>query len=668
MSSALRADDLVSARVVALFPRVEHWFRIVDTLRFAVDADGARAPVFQSLTHPRVRHADGAGHSLAPRFASHFDGTQRVAAAEDPELYVDLTPVDGAHAPVRVERGLVVYADAFRSTDIIFKATPTHVDEYLLLRDRRAPLRFRYRTRVGSHVAMLVQAGNAIEVRDAQGAARLRASQPFAMDRSGKRVDGTIRLDGDDIVVDINVRGLRWPILVDPDWMSTGDMAFGRFYHAQNELPNERVLVTGGCSASVCSGDLTIPACRSVVASSELLDLDTRTFSRAADTTPRYFHSAVSLATGDVLLAGGCTSPECSVTQTTERYGAGDGVFSSGPDLAEARAGIASIRLSSGRVLLAGGATMTSASNRVEIYDPISRLISTASPMNVARGRATVTELADGRILVAGGCTTIACDTVVADAEVFDPTLDTWEHVASMSVPRAGHFASALTDGRVLIGGGCSTPHCTDGPHMTTEFFVVAESRFVPGPDLHAPRFGAQSVVLPDLSVMVSQGCDSPSHCDLSNELFTPSTGSFAPISNAVTSRAFHSLLLHTRRHVVIANGGCQPATCSWWVETYDVASLHPPIDAGVADAGSDADTDAGAAIDAGYVDAALADSAIPDAGPVHVLEPHPHRALPPPSGCDCRVAHSARRWPTAWLVFTGMAAALAMARRKRRR
>ena len=44
-----------------------------------------------------------------------------------------------AASRARVEGGLVVYPGAWVDTDVMFKSTPTHVDEYLYLRSPRAP-------------------------------------------------------------------------------------------------------------------------------------------------------------------------------------------------------------------------------------------------------------------------------------------------------------------------------------------------------------------------------------------------------------------------------------------------------------------------------------------------------------------------------------------------
>ncbi|MBZ0119931.1 MAG: hypothetical protein K8H88_23280, partial [Sandaracinaceae bacterium] len=303
------ATPRVVDRVRELFPQTAGWFRIVSGARFEPGEGGRLVPVLASLTHPRVRWQDGAGHAVVSQFAPHFRTATRIGSTEHAGVWLDLTPVEGRDVQAQIQDGLVVYPDAYASTDVLYKSTPTHVDEYLLLRDSQAPLRWAYRVRLGPGLARIRQAGNQIEAVDARGIPWLRAGMPRAVDREGRKVDGTIRIEGSRVEVALDVSGLSYPILVDPDWRSTGDMAYGRFYHRADVPDDGRVLVTGGCSASVCSGDLTRPACRAVVPAIEAFDLASRTFARVVDSpVPRFFHVTQELTDGSILIAGGCTN------------------------------------------------------------------------------------------------------------------------------------------------------------------------------------------------------------------------------------------------------------------------------------------------------------------------------------------------------------------------
>lgn len=118
--------------------------------------------------------------------------------------------------------------------------------------------------------------------------------------------------------------------------------------------------------------------------------------------TGRYYHSAVTLADGRVLIAGG------------------DAVSGNGPVVA------------------------------AEVFDPASGVFFSAAPMLAARQHATLTRLADGRVLAAGG---LSNGSPLAGAEIYDPVADTWTAAASMLEIHYAHDAVLLPDGRVLVAG-----------------------------------------------------------------------------------------------------------------------------------------------------------------------------------------------------------------------
>ncbi len=603
--AATPASERVVDRARLSFPQTQGWFRLVAGARFSTGDDGRLVPDYESLTHPRVRRADNAGYTIVPRYPLRYDGWLRVSSGEHTDAWVELAP-DGARPSMASQQdGVLVYPDAYLDTDVLYKSTPTHADEYLLVRSRAAPTEWTFRLRRGPGIASVRQTGNAIEAVDARGRAWLRAGRPVAVDGRGHRVTGEVVVRGDSLVVRIDLGGLDRPALVDPDWTSTADMSFGRFYSGANVLPNGRVLATGGCSASVCSGDLTLPACRTVLRESESLDPASRTWSRSGDDlVGRFFHAAESLDSGAVLVAGGCTDPACATaTAAVTLYDPVSASFSAVGSLSEARAAIASVRLADGRVLLAGGCSGSTCSARVDLYDPRTRSVVAGAPMSAARGRAEVVRLRDGRVLVTGGCTSIACAGVLASAELYDPATDRWTSATPMASPRGGHFATRLDDGRVLVGGGCPDGACT-AYLRSTELFDPATARFAPGPSMTQLRVGARALRIPDGRVMVNQGCSGRTECDLSNEVFDPRSETFARVEDAVTARAFQAFVLHERAHLAIAIGGCQPRTCSWWNETYDLSNIHPVQDAGVDAGPNDAAADASLDASSGVRDA----------------------------------------------------------------
>lgn len=654
-----RVTDLVRAR----FSQTQGWFRIVADARFVTDDRGGLTPDYASLSHPRVRRSDNAGYSVQPRFAAAFTDAMRVSLVDQPGFELRVTPLSAHRARATIEDGLVVYRDAWLATDVLYKSTPTHIDEYLLLRSPQAPTTWRYRLELGPRLARVRQTQGAIEVMDAQGAARLRANRPTAIDANGARFEGDIRVDGLTLVLQIDLRNATFPVLVDPDWRPTADMAFGRFYNGAHVLPDQRVLVTGGCSASVCSGDLTIPACRTVVNSAETLDLGPRTWSRAGDDpVARFFHGSVSLRDGSVLVAGGCTESTCATTtNNVQRYEAG--AFREVSPLSEARAGLAAVLLRDGKVLLAGGCSTAGCTTRSELFDPADNSVRATGSLATARGRASVTVLRDGRVLLVGGCTNIVCSGVHTSAEVFDPGTARWTTVATMSRARAGHWSALLDDDRVIVGGGCSDQTCSTILD-DTEVLDATLARWSAGPTMGVRRVGAEAVRLPNGTVMVTQGCQSRTGCDLSNEVLDRGATRLDPIESALTIRAFHRTIVHGATQQVIALGGCQPRTCSWWNETYDISSIRPIEDSGVdaGDAGDDASTD-GAVSDDAMSDSAVIDSGVVAMDAARDASVGSEPAVQRPS-CGCRTAGTRASSPSVIVALLLVAGGLIARRR----
>ena len=123
--------------------------------------------------------------------------------------------------------------------------------------------------------------------------------------------------------------------------------------------------------------------------------------------------------------------------------------------LAVPRTGHAATALADGRVLITGG--RDSAGTIVataEVFDPANQTSTAIGVLNTARIDHTATLLADGRVLIAGGT---SASGALTSAEIFDPANPGAGFrvlSATMGAARAGHTATRLHDGTVLIAGG----------------------------------------------------------------------------------------------------------------------------------------------------------------------------------------------------------------------
>jgi hypothetical protein len=100
----------------------------------------------------------------------------------------------------------------------------------------------------------------------------------------------------------------------------------------------------------------------------------------------------------------------------------------------------------------------------VERYDPRADEWTPTARMRDGRVRAQVARLADGRVLVAGGMSvssravdggySVTEDGVSDTTEIYDPGSDTWTGGPRLLSPRQAGYAIALPDGSVLVYGG----------------------------------------------------------------------------------------------------------------------------------------------------------------------------------------------------------------------
>jgi hypothetical protein len=228
-------------------------------------------------------------------------------------------------------------------------------------------------------------------------------------------------------------------------WSSAGSMSSVRRVHTATLLSNGKVLVVGGNNGDAAFG---------VHASAELYDPATNTWSPAASMAlPRWGHTATRLADGRVLVTGGGSGQFLQgLGHTAELYDPATDTWSAAASMADRRIGHTATLLSTGKMLVAGGAPGGTSIASTELYDPANNTWSSAGSMTTARSGHKATRLASGEVLVAGGANASGAPT--ATAELYDPATNMWSPTASMSVPRSQHAAALLPSGDVLVAGG----------------------------------------------------------------------------------------------------------------------------------------------------------------------------------------------------------------------
>ena len=156
-------------------------------------------------------------------------------------------------------------------------------------------------------------------------------------------------------------------------------------------------------------------------------------------------HTAVLLANGQVLIAGGLSGG--AVTATAQLYNPVTGAWSLTGSMNTARIFNGMALLPSGKVLVAGGDTTGFATlNSAELYDPAAGTWSPTGSMANSRDLFTLTVLSDRTALAAGGN--------AFQAELFDPITGTWSPTGGMIFSPIAASATLLLSGEVLVAGG----------------------------------------------------------------------------------------------------------------------------------------------------------------------------------------------------------------------
>ena len=182
----------------------------------------------------------------------------------------------------------------------------------------------------------------------------------------------------------------------------------------------------------------------------ELYDAGRRLFLPGGTLTgPRSRHAAVALGDGAALFGGRDDDGPVGTSETFDGKS-----FRAGPVITPRESATATV-LQDGTVLVVGGRGVENGPTdprevaTAEIVDGAS--VTTVGSLAQPRAFHTATLLADGRVLVLGG---LAAGAAVDVAEVYDPHAMTFATVEATLRDRWAHAAVTMSDGRILVTGG----------------------------------------------------------------------------------------------------------------------------------------------------------------------------------------------------------------------
>jgi Kelch motif/Galactose oxidase, central domain len=369
--------------------------------------------------------------------------------------------------------------------------------------------------------------------------------------------------------------GLASAELYDPAtgaFTPTGNMKSPRYRHTATLLPDGRVLVAGG------SAGYAAPGVEAALASAEIYDPSTRTFSPAGDmTAPRFGGSATMLRNGLILIAGGHGT-------TAELYDPSSGKFRpTGSMIADRTCPLATL-LPNGTVFLVSGGGVcgisdTAITNLAEVYDPAAGAfapIGGPSPTDVSGDvAASMSMLPDGQVLMT--LEGSDCSFFGPEAVLYNPSTALFSRTKDMATARCSSRGMELSDGAVLIAGAWS---CTES--ATAEVYDPASGTFNRTGNMTAGRYLQTMTLLNDGRVLIAGGVGvTTSPCGAwgpsGAEIYNPRLVTPAPTLLSVPSDVqAQGAILHAGTAQVVS--AANPAVVGEVVEIYSTGLLNGSV------------------------------------------------------------------------------------------
>lgn len=236
---------------------------------------------------------------------------------------------------------------------------------------------------------------------------------------------------------------------------------------------------------------------------------------------------------------------------------AASGNWSSTGNMRSARDGHTSTLLPSGKVLVAGGTNNGVALASAELYSPIAGTWISTGSMHVARTLGRALLLPNGSVLVVGGCVNDCLSATVKDAELYSPSTGTFFETGSMLQARAEFAITLLSNGQVLVAGGC-TAYNANGCSATTakaEIYDPATGIWKATAAMHAARHAMNGTRLASGKVLVAGGATGASDALISSEIYDPSTRLWTVGAKMVQPRSDYASVMLASGKVLFIGG-----------------------------------------------------------------------------------------------------------------
>jgi len=237
--------------------------------------------------------------------------------------------------------------------------------------------------------------------------------------------------------------------------------------------------------------------------------------------------------------------------------------------LNQARFNHSSVLLNNGKVLVFGGQYQLRHAKAIllsELYDPVTGVWTPSGNSNAALEYGTATLLPSGKVLATRGCSDFNCNTPAGSAELYDPSSGTWSVTGAMVSPRSYQTATLLTNGKVLVAGGCYSA-CGIYNMNNAELYDPGTGLWTATGSMSA-RAQHTATLLPNGKVLVAGGI-SGADIVASAEIYDPATEKWSPVASMASARRFAQATLLNNGRVLVMGGQNYSVTLAA-AETYD--------------------------------------------------------------------------------------------------
>lgn len=166
----------------------------------------------------RARDASAADvFALGGNLALSADGLLEIGRGTSDRLRLGLRALGAAPSAGVESDGHVTFRDVWASTDLVVSAAPRRIEQLLLLHDPRAPRKFEWSIELGAGLKEgILVPGEGLRFVDTNGHGVMRIPPAYALDRGGRRRDASMTWDGSRLSVELDTKGLEFPVLLDP--------------------------------------------------------------------------------------------------------------------------------------------------------------------------------------------------------------------------------------------------------------------------------------------------------------------------------------------------------------------------------------------------------------------------------------------------------------------